>query len=84
MTAIALPILIPFVLIIILIIVRSNILAKWIGVLGSALLCIVSVYLFTLLKDQGVISLNMGGWEAPFGITLVIDYLSSLMLIVSS
>lgn len=84
MPVVAFPILIPFVLIVILITVRSNILAKWIGVLGSALLCVVSVYLFSLLKDQGIFTLNMGGWKAPFGITLVIDYLSSLMLIVSS
>ncbi|MCF6297782.1 MAG: Na+/H+ antiporter subunit D, partial [Flavobacteriaceae bacterium] len=61
-----------------------NLLAQWIGVLGSAILCVISVYLFLKIKDNGILTLNMGGWKAPFGITLVVDYLSGLMLIVSS
>jgi len=84
MTVVAFPILIPFVLMLILIMVRSSIWAKWIGVLGSALLCFISIYLFALLKNKEIITLNMGGWRAPFGIVLVIDYLSSIMLIISS
>lgn len=84
MTAIALPILFPFLLILILVIVRSNRLAQWIGILGSAILCILSVYLFFKIRENGILTLNMGGWEAPFGITLVADYFSALMLIVSS
>ncbi|HDR50707.1 MAG TPA: Na+/H+ antiporter subunit D, partial [Mariniphaga anaerophila] len=41
-------------------------------------------YLFMLVREHGVIALQMGGWEAPFGITLVVDYLSALMLVVSA
>jgi multicomponent Na+:H+ antiporter subunit D len=37
-----------------------------------------------LVREHGVIALQMGGWEAPFGITLVVDYLSALMLVVSA
>lgn len=84
MTAIALPILAPFVLVIILLAVRSNALAKWIGTIGSALLAILMFYLFYEVSQHGILTLNMGGWKAPFGITLVIDYLSSLMLVISS
>lgn len=84
MTIVALPILIPFVFMIVLIIVRSNNWAKWIGIFGSALLCFLSIYLFTLLNEKEIINLNMGGWRAPFGIVLVIDYLSSIMLVISS
>ena len=84
MTIIAFPILIPLVLIIILIMVRSDVWAKWIGILGSALLCFISIYLFAFLREKGIISLNMGGWRAPFGIVLVIDYLSGIMLVISS
>lgn len=84
MTAVALPILLPLLFILILIVVKSNLLAQWIGVLGSAILCVISVYLLLKIEDHGILTLNMGGWKAPYGITLVVDYLSSLMLIVSS
>lgn len=84
MNAIVLPILIPFVLILVLILIRNTSAAQWISVLGSALLLVVSVYLLTGLKIQGISSLNIGSWDAPFGISLVLDYFSALMLITSS
>jgi multicomponent Na+:H+ antiporter subunit D len=84
MNEISLPILLPFSLIIILIFVRSTFYAKWIGIIGSSLLLLVSVYLFTLVKQNNILVLQVGGWEAPYGITLVIDYLSSLMLLASN
>ena len=80
----ALPILIPFVLIIIMILVRSEQLSRWLSVAGSFVLLIVSVFTLISLKDKGILVIHMGGWKAPFGITLVIDYLSSIMLIISS
>ena len=33
---------------------------------------------------SGPVSISLGGWAAPFGIVLVVDQLSSLMLVVSS
>jgi multicomponent Na+:H+ antiporter subunit D len=42
------------------------------------------VVLFLLVQKHGVLALQMGGWDAPFGITLVVDYLSALMLIVAA
>ena len=83
-TFVALPILIPFALIISLLIFRSDKTARWIGLLGSGSLILISVYLFMLVQKYGVIVLQMGGWEAPFGISLVVDYLSALMLVVSA
>ncbi len=80
----ALPILIPFLLIIIMILVRSEQLSKWLSVAGSFVLLIVSVFTLLSLKDKGILVIQMGGWKAPFGITLVIDYLSSIMLFISS
>jgi multicomponent Na+:H+ antiporter subunit D len=84
MSLVALPILFPFTLIIILLIFRSDRLSRWIGPFGSGLLVLLSVYLFMLVRKHGILALQMGGWEAPFGITLVIDYFSALMLMVSS
>jgi multicomponent Na+:H+ antiporter subunit D len=83
-TFVALPILIPFALIISLLVFRSDKLAHRVGIFGSGLLILLSVYLFVLVQQHGVVALQMGGWEAPFGITLVVDYLSALMLVVSS
>ncbi len=84
MTATALPILIPFLFIILLIFIRSERVSRFIGPAGSGLLIIVSFYLFIRVAHSGILTLQMGGWEAPFGITIVVDYLSALMLIVSA
>ncbi|MFW6290567.1 MAG: proton-conducting transporter membrane subunit [Mariniphaga sp.] len=84
MSLIAFPILVPFILIIILLIFRSDSLSRWLGPLGAGLLMLLSAYLLWLVTRHGVIVLQMGGWEAPFGISLVVDYFSALMLAVSS
>jgi len=55
-----------------------------VGPLGSFAIFVVSLMLFSRLKTNGIVTLNMGGWDAPFGIVLVVDYLSALMLMVSS
>ena len=83
-TLVALPVLIPFVLIIGMLVFRSAKLARWLGPGASLLLLVLSVVLFVLVQKHGVLALQMGGWKAPFGITLVVDYLSALMLIISA
>jgi len=84
MNEIALPILLPFTLIITLIFIRSSAYAKWIGIAGSSILLMVAVYLFVQVRQNDVLVLQMGGWQAPYGISLVVDYLSGLMLMASS
>ncbi len=84
MNTIALPILIPFAIAISLLILRSSKISRWIGPIGTLVMLAVSVHLNYKLQSTGIMSLNTGGWVAPFGIVLVVDYLSSLMLIVSS
>jgi len=84
MTQVELPILIPFALAISLLIFNTPKYGRWIGPIGSLAMIVASLYLFTTLQSEGILTLNMGAWEAPFGIVLVIDYLSALMLVVSS
>ena len=84
MTIVALPILIPIVLAISLLIFNTPKTCRWVGPLGSLAIFVVSLMLFSRLKTDGILTLNVGGWEAPFGIVLVVDYLSALMLLVSS
>jgi multicomponent Na+:H+ antiporter subunit D len=84
MTIVALPILIPFVLAISLLFFRTPKTCRWVGPLGSLAIFVVSLMLFFSLQTTGILTLDVGGWEAPFGIVLVVDYLSALMLLVSS
>ena len=84
MTIVALPILIPFLLAISLLFFRTPKTCRWVGPLGSLAIFVVSLMLFFRLQTTGILTLNVGGWEAPFGIVLVVDYLSALMLLVSS
>ena len=43
-----------------------------------------SVVLLVRVEDQGPISVQVGGWPAPLGITLVADLFSAIMLVVST
>ncbi len=79
-----LPILLPFVLIIALLFSRSAVYSKWIGILGGSLNMVVAIYLFSQLRQHDVLVMQMGGWAAPYGITLAVDYLSALMLLVTA
>ncbi|MEQ8549981.1 MAG: Na+/H+ antiporter subunit D [Cyclobacteriaceae bacterium] len=49
-----------------------------IGLLGVASLLLKNVY------QDGIISSQLGGWSAPYGITLVADTFSALMILISS
>ncbi len=84
MQLVVLPILLPFVLIISLLLFRTDRLARHIGPVGTGLLLLLAAGLFLLVEKQGILALQVGGWEAPFGITLVVDYMSALMLLVSA
>ncbi|WP_430812168.1 MULTISPECIES: proton-conducting transporter membrane subunit [unclassified Carboxylicivirga] len=84
MTAIVLPILVPFLFILAFIAIKSHRIAQALSIIGSSILLVLSLYLFFQVKDQGILTLNMGGWKAPMGITLVIDYFSALMLVVTA
>ncbi|MFO8087133.1 MAG: proton-conducting transporter membrane subunit [Bacteroidales bacterium] len=84
MTVLALPIVIPFVFMIIMISPLSARLARFGGVLGSFLLLMVSVILLLKVKGTGILTLYIGAWEAPFGISFVADPFSAIMLVVSS
>ncbi|MFE3292051.1 Na+/H+ antiporter subunit D [Rhodococcus sp. NPDC059234] len=44
---------------------------------------IVSCALLYLADRDGIAALQVGGWDSPIGITLVVDRLSALMLVVS-
>ena len=44
----------------------------------------ISIALLVLVDQQGGHAVEIGGWNAPFGIVLVVDRLAALMLLISS
>jgi len=51
---------------------------------GVVALLAVNVWLFTRVLDGGILTLQVGDWPAPFGITLVVDLLSASLLVTAS
>ncbi|WKN31748.1 proton-conducting transporter membrane subunit [Porifericola rhodea] len=52
--------------------------------LATSFTLLMGLALLQRVDEQGIISLQAGNWEAPFGITLVVDMLSALMLSASA
>ncbi len=78
------PILIPFLTAIVLIFIGKNPRVQSItGVVGSILLLLASIYLLVFTRQNGIQVTYVGGWKAPFGISLVVDLFSAIMLVVS-
>lgn len=75
------PILIPMLTgVLCLLAVRRPRLNRWISVTGAALELAAAVALLAAVRSQGTLVLQVGGWPAPFGITLVADLLSAFLL----
>jgi multicomponent Na+:H+ antiporter subunit D len=80
----ALPVLIPLITIILLLLTfQRRAWQAWIGLTGSILQLTLAIFLAIHVKTHGILVLNTGNWEAPFGITLVVDAFSSIMLVLS-
>ncbi len=78
----AMPILIPlFVAILQLLAWRTIVLQRWLGVAGTTALLVAGLALFRQVWLAGIQTLSIGNWAAPFGITLVADLLSVIMLV---
>ena len=78
------PILIPFLTAVLLLFLKQTPrLQKIVGVTGVVIQFIVSLFLLFLTRRSGIQVMYVGGWEAPFGIPLVIDLFSAILLVVS-
>ena len=78
-----LPLVIPFVTGILAFLFRHGREGRWISVLGSMLHLAAGGVLLAEVLASGPIALEMGGWPAPFGITLVADTLSAVMVVIT-
>jgi len=82
--AIILPIALPLATMAVLVLAWNSMIAqKVIGVAGSTLLLLSAAALMWLVDREDILVLQVGSWPAPFGITLVADRLSSIMVMLA-
>jgi len=80
----ALPIAIPFLTAVAAYLWRSGPTGRWISLAGSLASLAASAALMAAVLREGVVAAQMGGWPAPFGITLVADFLSAVMVVITA
>lgn len=79
-----LPILVPFLGAVTALLVRRRpLFQRVIGLAGSGGVLLVAVVLIVTVWRDGVQVLHIGDWPAPFGITLVADLFSALMVVLA-
>lgn len=62
---------------------RSSIWQRRISVLATLIYLAAGAWLALDVKESGIVVLQMGSWAAPFGISLVADYLAAIMIVVT-
>ncbi|MCH8551806.1 MAG: Na+/H+ antiporter subunit D [Natronospirillum sp.] len=83
-TEVALPVFIPLLAgVLSLMLWRSRKWQRRLAILGTGLLLASTLWLLSSTLDQGFVVLQLGGWAAPFGITLVADLLSAVMAVIT-
>ena len=80
----AMPLAVPFLTAVLAFLWRRSPAGRWISVAGNVVLLALAAALMTAVLRDGVIAGQMGGWAAPFGITLVADYLSAVMAVITA
>jgi multicomponent Na+:H+ antiporter subunit D len=60
---------------------KSVAVQKAIAFATSIVILLTSIYIMVQTRDGTIAVMNVGGWQAPFGISLAIDMLSSVMLV---
>ncbi len=62
---------------------RSRPVQRFIAIAGTLALLVASLWLFVATLNEGYIIIEMGNWPAPFGIVLVADLLSAVMVLLT-
>ena len=78
------PILLPFLFAIILLFFKENILVqRSLTLFGLLVSLVASTFLIFKVKADGIQAITLGSWPAPFGISMVSDMLSALLVTTS-
>ena len=79
-----LPILIPlFTAIVTLLLWNYRDLQRTVSVIGAGAHLLAAVSLLMIVRESGIQAVQIGNWQAPFGITLVADLFSAIMLVLT-
>jgi multicomponent Na+:H+ antiporter subunit D len=62
---------------------RSVAAQRVIAIAGAALLLASGVLLLVAVEQQGIVSVQLGDWPAPFGITMVADLFSAVLVVLA-
>ena len=54
---------------------------RWISISGVTIHLITGVIIIGQVIELGYITTQVGGWQAPYGITLIADYLAAIMIL---
>lgn len=80
-----LPILIPLATAVVSLLLRRHKHAmRRLGVVGTCLLLVAAVILLVVVRRDGIQVVQIGGWPAPFGISVVVDLFSAIMVLVAA
>lgn len=82
---IILPIIVPLFFAVVMLLFWNKVhLHKYLNLISGLTSLIVSVIILSFTISYKIISLQVGGWIAPFGITIVSDLLSSVMVVITA
>lgn len=81
---IVLPIIVPLFFAVAMLFLKNVNVHRYLNLTASLTSLFVSVLLIISVNDSGIISLQVGSWKAPFGITIVADLLSSIMVLITA
>lgn len=80
-----LPLVIPFsTAILALLFGKTPIIRRGIVLSGALGLLATAVLIFQSVRQEGILVAQMGRWAAPFGITMVADHISAIMVLLTS
>ncbi|MFZ7944510.1 MULTISPECIES: Na+/H+ antiporter subunit D [Bacillaceae] len=80
-----LPIIIPIIVGMMMVIFRKKIiLQRFLSVFATIAISISTISLMIQIEKSGIQTLQLGGWEAPFGVSMVADMFSALLILVTS
>ncbi|HPI39022.1 MAG TPA: hypothetical protein PK397_13860, partial [Ignavibacteriaceae bacterium] len=80
-----LPIILPFSFAVLMLLFYNNKNAhRVMNLIGSAISLYVAYVLIKRVNAEGIISLQVGSWQAPFGISIVADSFASIMVLITA
>lgn len=75
------PIIIPVLTGMVMVIFRKNIkFHRFLSLLSILAVSIVSLLLINHIKKEGIETIHLGGWEAPFGVSMVADMFAAILV----